>query len=125
MNSGIAMLYNYIALVLFALFGIFIPTSFLLTAKILGRRYRPNIVKDAPYESGEKAIGSGRDIDSEYFPYLMIFLPFEMIAILALVWSYSANYTGKGVGLYMIVLLAFATVFSVFGYKMIGGRYGE
>ncbi|MCL5102156.1 MAG: NADH-quinone oxidoreductase subunit A, partial [Candidatus Marsarchaeota archaeon] len=74
------MLYNYIALALFALLGIFIPTAFLFGAKILGRRNRPNEVKDAPYESGEKSVGSSRDIDSEYFPYLMLFLPFEVIA---------------------------------------------
>jgi NADH:ubiquinone oxidoreductase subunit 3 (subunit A) len=118
------MLYNYIALVLFALFGIFIPSSFLLTAKLLGRKYKPNDVKDAPYESGEKAVGESRDIDSEYFPFIMLFLPFEVVAVLVLVWSYAANSIGRYSGLYMILLLVFATIFSVIGYKTIGDNHG-
>ena len=119
------MLYNYIALVLFALLGIFIPVSFLMTAKILGRKYKPNDVKDAPYESGEKTVGSSRDIDSEYFPFIMLFLPFEVIAILVLVWSYASGIMSKYSGLYMVLLLVFATVFSVIGYKIIGDNSGE
>ncbi|MEM0154340.1 MAG: NADH-quinone oxidoreductase subunit A [Methanothrix sp.] len=119
------MLYNYIAVVLFALLGIFIPVSFLMTAKILGRRYRPNNVKDAPYESGEKVIGSSRDIDSEYFPFIMLFLPFEIVAILVLVWSYASGITSRYSGLYMVFLLVFATVLSVIGYKVIGDESGE
>jgi NADH:ubiquinone oxidoreductase subunit 3 (subunit A) len=119
------MLYNYIALVLFALFGIFIPTSFLFTAKLLGRRYKPNDVKEAPYESGEESIGGSRDIDTEYFPFIMLFLPFEVIAILVLVWSYAAGIMGKYPGLYMILLLLSATAFSIVGYKAIDDNHGE
>lgn len=119
------MLYNYIAVALFALLGIFIPVSFLMTAKMLGRRYRPNNVKDAPYESGEKTVGSSRDIDSEYFPFIMLFLPFEVVAILALVWSYASSIMSRYSGLYIILLLAFGTVFSVIGYIVIGDNSGE
>ncbi|MCL4387682.1 NADH-quinone oxidoreductase subunit A [Candidatus Marsarchaeota archaeon] len=119
------MLYNYIALVLFVLLGIFIPVSFLMTAKILGRKYRPNDVKDAPYESGEKVVGSSKDIDSEYFPFIMLFLPFEVVAILALVWSYASGIMSRYSGLYIVLLLVFATVFSLIGYRVIGDDNGE
>ena len=119
------MLYNYIAIVFFSLFAIFIPASFLFTSWLLRDKVPSNPVKNAPYESGEESIGGSRDIDTEYFPFIMLFLPFEVIAILVLVWSYAAGIMGKYPGLYMILLLLSATAFSIVGYKAIDDNHGE
>ncbi len=118
------MLYNYIALILFLLFGVFVPAAFLLTAKILGRVNHPNEVKNAPYESGEKTIGSSRDIDVEYFPYLMLFLPFEVVAMLTLLWASAASTIGRHTGIYVMLLLVIAAAFSMFGYRIIRDKNG-
>ena len=67
------MLYDYVALVLFVVFAIFIPVSFLLTSKLLRKRGTGNPVKNSPYESGEETIGRSKDIDNEYLSYFMLF----------------------------------------------------
>ena len=71
------MLYNYIAILFFAVLGISIPLLFLLIAKLIGRRSPGNKIKNAPYESAEESLGGSRDVDNEYLPYFMLFLPFE------------------------------------------------
>ncbi len=116
------MLYNFIALLFFALFAAFIPASFLLTSKLLQRRPQGNPVKNAPYESAEKTVGTARDLDLEYFPFFMLFLAFEVAAVLLLVWGPVARTAGSATGFLMIGLLAMATLLSMAGYLMIGDR---
>lgn len=116
------MLYNYLSLVFFVAFAIFIPVSFIITSKMLRKRSNPNPIKTAPYESGEATIGSGRDIDIEYLPFFMVFLPFEIIAILILVWGINAINIPYKTDLEMIGLLSVITLLSILGYKYIGGK---
>lgn len=115
------MIYNYVALLLFIAFAVFIPVSFLLTARLLGRRDRGNPVKNAPYESGEETIGTSRDTDSEYLPYFMIFLPFEIIIAILLLWSAVVNGIGYNADIAFICLGIFATAMSFIGYRIAGG----
>jgi len=119
------MLYNYIAILFFAIVAVFVPYSMLLTAKMLRRRRLDNPVKNAPYESGEKTIGKNRDIINEYLPYFMLFLPFEVVALLLLLWapvSKSLSYTNN---LLMIGLAGVAMLFAFLGYLMMRVRYGR
>ena len=116
------MLYNYIAIVLFALLGISIPAGFLFASKLLRRAANLNDVKTAPYESGEKSIGSSRDMDVEYFPFLMLFLPFEVIAILTLLWALVSKTDGRYLGIYFFIMLIAPSALSIIGYKLIGGH---
>ncbi len=55
----------------------------------------------------------------------MLFLPFEVIAVLALVWSYASNISSKYTGIYIMLLLVFAMLLSIAGYKIIGDSDGE
>ena len=116
------MLYNYVALAFFALFAVFIPASFIIASKLLQPKARGNPVKNAPYESAEKTAGSARDLDIEYLPFFMLFLPFEVAAVLLLVWGPVAGIAGRTTGLLMIGLLAMATVLALAGYYMIGEK---
>ena len=116
------MLYDYIALAFFVLFAIFIPASFLLTSKMLQKPQRGNHVKNAPYESAEKTTGSARDLDIEYLPFFMLFLPFEVAAVLLLVWGPVASAAGRTTGLLMIGMLVMASALAIAGYYMIGER---
>lgn len=118
----ITMLYNYISLIFFLTFAILIPVLFLTSSKMLRRHSNPNPIKNAPYESGEATVGSGRDIDVEYLPFFMVFLPFEIIAILILLWSINAINIPYKTDLEMIGLLSTITLLSILGYKYIGDR---
>jgi NADH:ubiquinone oxidoreductase subunit 3 (subunit A) len=119
------MLYNYIALLFFVALGLLIPALFLLASKLLGRRYPGNPTKNAPYESAEETIGSSRDVDNEYLPYFMLFLPFEIILAMLLLWSTVAKAIDYNTGTAIILLVVAATAFSSVGYKLIGGGAGR
>ncbi|MGI0133342.1 MAG: NADH-quinone oxidoreductase subunit A [Candidatus Micrarchaeaceae archaeon] len=116
------MLFNYVALVVFFAFAIFVPVSFLLTAKMLGRRVPGNRVKNAPYEAGEQTIGSSRDIDNEYMPFFMMFLPFEIALVVLILWSVAARQLSYTTGIEIIALAVISTAFSLIGYKFISGK---
>lgn len=116
------MLFNYIALVVFVAFAIFVPVSFLSTAKMLGKRERGNRVKNAPYEAGEQTIGSSRDIDNEYLPFFMMFLPFEVALVILILWSVVARQLTYMTGIEIIALAVISTVFSIVGYRFISGK---
>ncbi len=120
------MQFEAMAFIFFTLLSVFIPVSFLFSSRLLGKRYAGNPVKNSPYESGEATIGKSRDIDAEYFPYFIIFLPLELIAVFVILWSAYSSYAGKLSGLYVIALVMLATGFAVFGYKLISdGRAGK
>ncbi len=116
------MLYTYIALIFFIAFALFIPAAFLFTAKLLGKKVPGNKAKNAPYESGEATIGSSRDIDNEYLPYFTMFLPFEIVAIILLVWSASSASLGYLTNMLYIALPILSLIFVFIGYKLISGR---
>ena len=113
------MLYNYLALLFFAVFAVFIPASFLMFAKLLGKRSEGNPVKNAPYESGEETVGRSRDIDNEYLPFFMIFIPFEIIVAILILWAMVARDLTYSYGIAFAMLGVLATVLSLVGYRMI------
>ncbi len=112
------MLYDYVALFLFAAFAVFIPVSFILTSKLLRKRGSGNSVKNAPYESGEETIGRSRDIDNEYLSYFMLFLPFEITIAILIIWSANVKQLTYGTNIAFISLGILATVLSLVGYKI-------
>ena len=116
------MLYNYVALVFFIVIGLLIPASIILTAKLLGSRVPRNPVKDAPYESGEETIGGSRDIDNEYLPYFMLFLPFEMVIAIVILWSTVARGIGYNTSIEIIVLTVLSAAMALAGYKFVRGK---
>lgn len=115
------MLYNYIALLIFIAFAVFMPLSFILTAKLLGKKEAGNPVKNAPYESGEETVGGSRDVDNEYLPHFMIFLPFEIIIAILILWSTVAKSLSYGTDISIIMLGVIATALSFVGYRLASG----
>ena len=115
------MLYNYIALTIFVAFAVFVPASFLLFAKLIGRKRSGNAVSNAPYESGEETTGTKKDFDNEYMPYFMIFLPFEMVVVILILWSTVTRSMGYYASMAIIMIGIAATVLSAAGYKLAGG----
>lgn len=75
------------AIIIFVLFSIFTPISLVLTSKTLRRRTTRNAVKDAPYESAEASVGGSISVMKEYLHYFSMFLAYEIIVVIALVWA--------------------------------------
>ncbi|MCL4383357.1 MAG: NADH-quinone oxidoreductase subunit A [Candidatus Marsarchaeota archaeon] len=112
------MLFTYLILVIGILFALFMPISFLLTSKLLGPNPKNNKIKGAPYESGEEVIGSAKDIDNEYLGFFSIFLSFEIIVIILLLWASVSNYLQYTSSLLLISISIISMVLSLIGYKI-------
>ena len=119
------MLYNYVATLFFAVLGISIPLLFLLLAKLLSRNSPGNPAKNAPYESAEESTGGSRDIDNEYLPYFMLFLPFEVVLAMLMLWATVAKSTDYNTSIGIIILTFLSMVLSIVGYKIIGVGTGR
>lgn len=113
------MLYNYVALVFFGVVALAVPGGLIIAAKLLGRKSRGNPVRNAPYESAEKTQGSARDAENEYLPFFALFLPFEIIVGMMIVWSISAYTLPYSVDVGIVVLGFVASIAAVFGYRRI------
>jgi NADH:ubiquinone oxidoreductase subunit 3 (subunit A) len=112
---------SYVSIAIFAAFAIFVPAGFLLTAKLLGRKSSGNPIRNAPYESGEETIGTSRDVDNEYMPHFMIFLPFEIVVAILILWSTVASSMSYYSSIAIIMLGIVAVVLSGMGYKLSSG----
>ena len=119
------MLYNYIAILIFALIAISVPVSLILTAKLLRHNVKGNPVKNAPYESAEATIGKNRDVINEYLPFFMLFLPFEVVAVVLLIWSSVLRQVSYSNGILVVSMAVMAALFSIVGYFMIRGKDGR
>ncbi len=118
------MLYNYAALAFFVVFGLSIPASYLLASRLLRRQEPRNAVKNAPFESGEDSIGTERNIQSEYLPYFVLFLPFEIVIAILFLWSYGSRSIPSGASAAVVALALIASVFSLLGYRLASERHG-
>ncbi len=115
--------YDYIALIVFVLFAIFIPASFLLTSKLLRKNPPGNRVKGTSYESAEQPVGGIRDIDNEYLPFFAIFLPFEIITMVLILWALAARIVGAGTNLLVVGLAIVSMVLAIIGYKYTSDKH--
>jgi len=116
--------YNYIALAFFVLFALFVPLSYILTSKLLRQRSKGNRVKNTPYESAEQPIGKTRDIVNEYLSFFAMFLPFEIIAIVIVLWSIAARQLDLADNVAVIGLVIISMALALLGYKFTSDRRG-
>ena len=82
MDSGILL-----AIFVFILFSVFTPVSLILASRSLRRNTKRNSVKDAPFESAEESRGNGISIMNEYLHYFPMFIAFEIMVAVVLVWA--------------------------------------
>ena len=76
-----------LAIAVFILFSVFTPVSLILTSRALRRHTQRNSVKDSPYESAEESRGNGISIMNEYLHYFSMFIAFEILVVVVLVWA--------------------------------------
>jgi NADH:ubiquinone oxidoreductase subunit 3 (subunit A) len=116
------MLYDYISFAFFTLVAVLVPVSLIVFSKIVRSRKSPNKVKGAPYESGEESVGTYRSAEIEYLPFAMLFLPFEIIAIIVLLWASGARQDTLLANLAVLGLAAMASAFALVCYKIVSEK---
>ncbi len=105
---------NYIAIGIFIVLSLIIPSSLVLSSIFLGRKREGNEVKEKNFESAEVSLGSKTSIMKEYFHYFTGFLAFEILTGLILAWAYVLRATTYLGSIYFIILIIMAMVFEVF-----------
>ncbi len=116
--------YNYIALAFFVLFALFVPISFLLTSKLIRQKSHGNKVKNTSYESAEQPIGKARDVANEYLSFFAIFLPFEIMAMVIVLWSIAARQLDLAANIGVIGLVMASMALALLGYKFASDKNG-
>jgi len=99
--------------VVFAFLAAFLPLSMLAFSKLIRPRDGGNEVQKLSYESGEESIGQRVEIMQEYLHYFPLFLAFEVIGIVVIIWSTFPKQAIASGGAYVIPLLAFGLVFEL------------
>lgn len=117
-------LYDYVAFGFFTLVAVLLPILLVLFSKTVRKKAAKNAVKSSPYESAEASTGSNRDSDIEFLPYAMLFLPFELVAIIILLWSQSAKQSSIAGNVEMVVFLVTATLLAMVCLKLIRDEHG-
>jgi len=103
----------YVQIVVFAFLAAFLPLSMLAFSKLIRPREGGNEVQKLSYESAEESIGQRVDIMREYLHYFPLFLAFEVIGIVVIIWSTFPRQAVASSGVYVISLLVFGLVFEL------------
>ncbi|MCL5100568.1 MAG: hypothetical protein M1122_01255 [Candidatus Marsarchaeota archaeon] len=98
----------YIALILFFLLSLFVPSSLLLTSLMIRRRKPTNGVSGLNFESAEQSVGGRISIMSEYLHYFSSFLAFEVVGAIVILWVGAAHMMSVSINAIMIAVLVFA-----------------
>lgn len=114
--------YDYIALIIFLIFAAFVPVSFIVASKMLRPKRPDNPVKGTPYESAEQPIGTHMDVINEYMGFFALFLPFEIIGILLVLWAPAARSLDIVTNIFVLGLAVVSMVLALAGYRLIGAR---
>lgn len=109
----------YIALIIFLLLAIFVPFSMVLTSMMLRPKQKTNKTKTNNYESAENPIGEQRDITSNYLPYFPLFITFEFVGIITVIWSFVFGSLNITQNTYVIIILVASTAISMMTAIMI------
>lgn len=113
---------DYLALLIFFLFSLLVPASMILTSAMLRRRTRTNPVGRNSYESAERSFGSRISIMNEYIHYFSMFIAFEMVIAIILLWTFAAPAMSISSSVVILSLLAVAFVFELFIVLLIRGE---
>lgn len=103
----------YLGVLVFAAVALLVPALMLAFSKLVRKGSDGNEVETQPYESAEESVGGGVTMMGEYAHYFVIFLAFEILGAVAILWSTFARQLGPG-NLRIELLLAFGFVMAMF-----------
>lgn len=104
----------YLDLLIFAAVALLVPALMLAFSKLVRPASDGNDVETLPYESAEEGVGRNLTIMGEYAQYFAVFLAFEALAAVALLWSTFARQMGSAGNIRIEMLLAFGFVMAMF-----------
>ncbi|MGC8587166.1 MAG: NADH-quinone oxidoreductase subunit A [Candidatus Micrarchaeia archaeon] len=110
--------YNYIAIAIFSAIAIALPFLIILIAKLIGEPEERNPVKNSNYESAEASIGEKSSLAMEYMHYFPLFLGFELIAAIVIVWVAVARSISFNYDMFVLLLAVLSAVFVMFGMAL-------
>ncbi|MCL4364934.1 MAG: NADH-quinone oxidoreductase subunit A [Candidatus Marsarchaeota archaeon] len=105
---------NVVAIVIFIIFSTFTPVSLVITSIFLRRQSKRNAMMGSPYESAEESRGNRISIMNEYMHYFSMFLSFEILVAVAIVWAPIARLLPTTASAAVLSLLVAGMVFEVF-----------
>jgi len=105
---------NYLVIAIFLAVSLFIPISMLLFSRLVRPKSDENEVKTLTYESAEESIGQRVAVMTEYLHYFSLFLTFEIVGVVLIVWVTFARQLSFMNSIYILMLPAFAFVLEVF-----------
>ncbi len=100
------MVYQYLQLLVFAIIALLIPLLLLAFSKFIRKSGRGNKVMGKPYESAEETVGESTGMMRDYLHYLVMFLAFEIIAAIVIVWSVFPRPEQLASGAYVMLFVA-------------------
>jgi NADH:ubiquinone oxidoreductase subunit 3 (subunit A) len=103
----------YIQVAVFALLAVFLPISLLIFSKLVRPNKGSNKVQRQNYESAEESIGDKVTVMNEYLHYFSMFMAFEVIGIIVIIWSAFSRQLLESKGIYVIALLVFGLFFEL------------
>ncbi len=112
------MLYSYIAALVFGIISLAIPVLFLLASRFIRNNEPNDAVEVMPYESSEETIGDERAFFGDYVQFFTLFLPFEFIATLMLLWSAYANSLSIANNVFYIGLAGACLLIALIEYRI-------
>ena len=105
---------NVVAILIFILFSVFTPVSMVMTSVFLRRRSKKNVMMGSSYESAEESKGNRISIMNEYMHYFSMFLAFEILVAIIIVWAPITRLLPFLSSVAVLSLLVAGMVFEVF-----------
>lgn len=108
---------SYVIVLCFAVMALLLVGSALTIGRIL-RPHRPNAKKNAPYESGNVAVGSAHiQFHIRYYMYALMFLIFDVEVVFIVPWAVAFGALGSYATGEMIVFIGVLALGLLYAYK--------
>lgn len=104
----------YVAILVFLAISLFVPFSLILTSIMLRKPEKSDPISSDSFESAEASTGQRVSIMNEYLHYFPIFLSFEVVMTIVIVWSLTARSIPFNSGLVILGLPFLSMLFAVF-----------
>ena len=94
----------YLALLVCMLFALVVPFAMIFSSILIRNRKKSNRVKNASFESAEASVGSRISIMNEYMHYFSVFVAFDILIAIMLIWTYSASLLSNTTDMLILML---------------------
>lgn len=112
----------YLGILIFAAVALLVPALMLAFSRLVRPSSDGNDVETRNYESAEESVGQRISIMGEYAHYFVVFLAFEILGAIVIMWSTFARQLGSAGNLRVELLLVFGFAMAMFVLALSRGR---